>query len=149
MELAAYELLRRVAERAGDARVVALAERIGADERAMADRVGDRWDVAVEASLREKDADDLRAELVKYLRDAHALEAQALQMLEAAPALANVEPLTRVLMEHLAETRKHQELVDERLSALGARPARFQAGVLRGGALNLGAFFKAQPDTPV
>src|ERR687885_1744111 len=32
MELAAYELLRRVAERAGDASVRALAERIGAQE---------------------------------------------------------------------------------------------------------------------
>src|SRR4051794_4643386 len=68
MELAAYELLRRFAERAGDTELVALAERIGAQERAMADRVGERWDRAVEASLRAKGADDLDKELVKYLR---------------------------------------------------------------------------------
>jgi ferritin-like metal-binding protein YciE len=81
MELAAYELLRRFAERAGDDRVRDLAVRVGADERAMADRIGERWDRAVDASLREKGADDLRDEVVKYLRDAHALEAQALQMM--------------------------------------------------------------------
>src|SRR5690242_9713547 len=149
MELAAYELLRRMAERAGDAPVAALAQRIGADERAMADRIGERWDRAVDASLREKDADDLDEELEKYLRDAHALEAQALQMLEAGPAIAEFEPLAQIFREHLRETREHQRLVDERLDAVGSRPGRLQAAAMRGGALNLGGFFKLQPDTPV
>src|SRR4051794_39633965 len=49
MELAAYELLRRFAERAGDERLGNLANRIGADERAMADRIDERWDRAVDA----------------------------------------------------------------------------------------------------
>src|SRR5439155_1197968 len=49
MELAAYELLRRFAERGGDERVADLARRIGEQERAMADRIGERWDRAVEA----------------------------------------------------------------------------------------------------
>ena len=77
MELAAYELLRRVAERGGDDAARLLAVRIGAEERAMADRVGQHWDGAVEASLREKEADDMPKQVVKYLRDAHALEAQS------------------------------------------------------------------------
>src|SRR4051794_26177162 len=88
MELAAYELLRRFAERAGDEDVRALAQRIGGSERTMADRIAGRWDGAVDASLADKGADDLRKEVVKYLRDAHALEAQAMQMLEVGPALA-------------------------------------------------------------
>src|SRR4051812_19628997 len=117
MELAAYELLRRMAERAGDEPVAALARRIGAEERAMADRIGERWDRAVDASLREKGAEDLDEELAKYLRDAHALEAQALQMLEAGPAIAELELLAQVFREHLRETREHQRLVDERLDA--------------------------------
>src|SRR3954453_15533075 len=52
MELAAYELLRRIADRAGDGRVSAMAVTIGAQERAMADRIAGHWDGAVEASLR-------------------------------------------------------------------------------------------------
>jgi ferritin-like metal-binding protein YciE len=54
-----------------------------------------------------------------------------------------------VFREHLAESRKHQELVDERLEALDSGPSRMQAGAMRLSALNLGAFFKAQPDSPV
>jgi ferritin-like metal-binding protein YciE len=138
-----------VAERAGDERVAALADRIGAQEREMADRLGERWDRAVEASLHEKDADATREELVKYLRDAHALEAQAIQLLESGPAIAGFEPLATLFAEHLEETRDHQRLVAERLEALGSGPGRFQAGALRLGGLNLGTFFKAQPDSPV
>jgi ferritin-like metal-binding protein YciE len=149
MELAAYELLARIATRAGEQRVVDLASRIGAEERAMADRLGERWDRAVDASLRGKDTAATRDELVNYLRDAHALEGQALQLLEAGPKLAGVDALAEVFEEHLVQTREHQRLVDERLHDLGARPARFQAGALRLGALNLGAFFRAQPGTPV
>src|ERR671932_1268524 len=51
MELAAYELLRRVADRAGDPVVSAVASRIGEQERAMADRLDAQWDRAVDASL--------------------------------------------------------------------------------------------------
>jgi ferritin-like metal-binding protein YciE len=149
MELAAYELLGRIARRAGDEDVVALAARIGEQERAMADRLAEHWDQAVDASLREKDADATRGEVVTYLRDAHALEAQALQLLETGPRLAGVDALAHAFEEHLEQTREHQRLVDARLAELDARPARFQAGALRLGALNLGAFFKAQPQTPV
>src|SRR5215216_4181281 len=76
MELAAYELLRRLADRAQEPAVAEMASTIGAQERAMADRLDQRWDAAVDASLREKGAEDLPKEVVKYLRDAHALEGQ-------------------------------------------------------------------------
>jgi ferritin-like metal-binding protein YciE len=149
MELAAYELLRRVADRAGDGEVADVARRIGADERAMADRVADRWDVAVDASLRAKDAEATAGEIVTYLRDAHALEAQAIQLLEAGPAIAGFDELATVFADHLEQSREHQRAVDERLGELGGSPGRMQALALRGGALNLGAFFGVQPDTPV
>src|SRR4051812_45742015 len=126
-ELAAYELLRRVAERAGDAEVVDVARRIGEQERAMADRIAEHWDAAVDAALREKRADDVRKELVKYLRDAHALEGQAMARLEAGPAMAGFDALREVFAEPLPQTREHQRLVDERLAVHGARPSRFQA----------------------
>jgi ferritin-like metal-binding protein YciE len=148
MELAAYELLRRIAERAGNEAIRQTAQRIGEQERAMADRIAARWDRAVEASLREKNAEDIGSDLVKYLRDAHALEAQALQLLESGPRIAGFDALADVFRDHLEQTREHQRLVDERLAAHGSRPARFHAGAMRVGALNLGTFFKAQPDTP-
>jgi ferritin-like metal-binding protein YciE len=148
MELAAYELLRRFAERAGDDAVAGMARTIGMQERAMADRIAARWDAAVDAALREKGAEDIERELVKYLRDAHALEGQAAQMLEAGPVLAGFDALRQVFTDHLPETREHQRLVDERLEAHGAGPSRFQAAGMRVQALNLAAFFGVQPDTP-
>src|SRR4051794_16869160 len=147
MELAAYVLLRRIADRAPDPGVSQTALRIGADERAMADRVAERWDRAVDASLRDKRAKDVGEDLVKYLRDAHALGARAVQLLEAGPKPARVAPLVDVFREPLEQTREHQRLLDERLAQLGSRPARLEAVALRTGAMNLGAFFGLQPDT--
>lgn len=50
-EIAAYELLRRVAERAGDSETVQVADRILPQERAAAEKVGSTFDRAVELSL--------------------------------------------------------------------------------------------------
>ena len=44
LEVAAYELLQRVAARAGDEGVVATAEEILAEERRAAERVAESWD---------------------------------------------------------------------------------------------------------
>lgn len=117
-------------------------------EQTMADRLARSFDEAVDASLRERDPDAVEVELISYLRDAHAIEAQALQLLEAGRALAGADPLEDVFREHLHETREHQRLVDERLRAHSARPLLFQDTALRIGGLNMSAFFAAQPDTP-
>jgi ferritin-like metal-binding protein YciE len=149
MEVAAYELLGRAAERAGDQGVVELAQTICAQEHAMAERLAANFDVAVEASLRDKDADAIEEELVSYLTDAYAIEAQALQLLQAGPAIAGFDELAQAFRDHLEETREQQRLVRERLRAHDATPSRFQNTGMRIGALNLGGFFGAQPDTPV
>src|SRR5919109_831289 len=148
MELAAYELLRRVAERAGDESVLELALTIAPQERAMAERLAGCFDVAVEASLREKGADDVEAEVVSYLTDAYAIESQSLQLLEGGPAIAGFDELAQAFREHLEETREQRRRLEERLGAHEARPSRFQSGGMRIGGANLGAFFAAQPDTP-
>jgi ferritin-like metal-binding protein YciE len=114
----------------------------------MADRLAQHWDGAVAASLREKGADDVQKDLVKHLRDAHSLEAQALQLLETGPQIADFDALADVFRDHLEQTREHQRLIADRLAAHAARPSRFQSGGMRVGALNIGTFFKAQPDTP-
>jgi ferritin-like metal-binding protein YciE len=49
---------------------------------------------------------------------------------------------------HLEETRAQQEAVRERLRLRGGRPSRFKDIALRGGGVNVGGFFGAQPDTP-
>jgi ferritin-like metal-binding protein YciE len=148
MELAAYELLALVAERAGDAETADTARSIREQEAAMAGRLADRFDRAVEASLREVAPDDLGEQLNKYLADAHAIEAQAIQLLTLGPRIAGEPGLESVLAEHLDETRAQQEAVHERLRLRGGRPSRFKDVALRGGGVNLGGFFGAQPDTP-
>src|SRR5215217_4821982 len=65
MELAAYDLLARVAERAGDTETAEVAKRIRAEEDAMAARIGGFWDRAVDASLAEKGSDDVGKDLDK------------------------------------------------------------------------------------
>lgn len=148
MELATYELLMRIAQRAEDEETVEMARRIAAQERAMAQRIGDRWDRTFEVALRAKDAEDPEKELVKYLRDAHAIEAQALQLLGDGEKIAEFEPLADAFRAHHAQTRDQQRLIEERLEAHGSGPSRFQSAALRIGGLQVGGFFKAQPDTP-
>jgi ferritin-like metal-binding protein YciE len=148
MELAAYDLLGAVARRAGDEQTVAAATAIGAQEQAMGDRLARCFDQAVEASLAAVDPDDLDEQLVKYLADAHAIEAQSLGLLEKGPSIAGDDQLARVFADHLDETRGHQASIEARLDAHDAGPSRVKDAALRLGALNWGAFFGAQPDTP-
>jgi ferritin-like metal-binding protein YciE len=148
MELAAYELLRRIAQRAHDEPVIELARVVGAQEQAMAKRLAGCFDEAVDISLAQKD-DPMDEQLASYLTDARAIEAQAVQLLEAGPRIVGVPALADAFRDHLAETREHQRLLEDRLHARDEQPSRFQSTALRLGAVNLGAFFGAQPDTPV
>jgi ferritin-like metal-binding protein YciE len=145
LEYASYELLRRTGERAGDLEVAEVATQIAAEERAMLERLTSGVDRSAEASL---DDDDLQTQVRKYLADAHAIEEQAIALLERGPKLAGSERIAAVYSDHLAETRDHAELVEARLHALGGDPSTIKDSALRLGALNWGAFFQAHPDTP-
>jgi ferritin-like metal-binding protein YciE len=148
LEAAAYELLSRVADIAGDRDTAEAARLIRAQELAMSDRLQGALDRAVDASLREQEPNDMREQLRKYLADAHAIEAQALQLLEKGQDLAGDRELARIYAVHLDETRDHQALVRARLEELGGSPTPLKDAGMRVGALNWGAFFAAQPDTP-
>jgi ferritin-like metal-binding protein YciE len=149
MELAAYDLLALFAERGGDTQTADLARSIREQEAAMAERLASSFDRSVDASLAELEPDDLEQQLVKYLADAHAIEGQAIQLLEAAPAIAGESELAKVFSDHLAETRSQQAAVKARLDAHGGSPSKLQDAAMRLGALNLGGFFGSQPgDTP-
>jgi len=54
MEIAAYELLKRIARKAGDDETVSACEEILVQERAMAETIASNWDKFVDLSLREE-----------------------------------------------------------------------------------------------
>jgi ferritin-like metal-binding protein YciE len=147
LELAAYELLGRVAERAGDEATVRTARKIRDEEEQMAARLESGFDRAVDASLHEVDTDDLDQQLNRYLADAHALESQAIQLLKRGPSLSSDPELARLYKGHVVESREHQRLVEERLDARGGDPSGFKDAALRAGALNWSMFFQMHPDT--
>jgi ferritin-like metal-binding protein YciE len=148
MEVAAYELLRRVAERAGDPDTVAVADEIAAEEREMAERLEAGFDRAVAASLRDQDPDDLDEQLDSYLADVHAIEEQSIALLEGGLRIVGEERARTLFEEHLAETRDHEREVRERLESRGSGPSKVKDVGLRLGGFNLGGFFGVQPDTP-
>jgi ferritin-like metal-binding protein YciE len=147
MEVAAYELLRRAAERAEDEETAEVARTNLDDERRMAQRLAECFDVAVAASLRDVDAGEFDDQLANYLVDAHSIEQQAAQLLKKGPALVDDPRLAAFFEAHLAETERHAERIEELLRARDAKPSRFQDIAMRGQAVNIGAFFAAQPDT--
>jgi ferritin-like metal-binding protein YciE len=148
MELAAYILLERISRLAGDPETAEMASTIGEQERLMGERLAGLFDVAAEAALREVKPDSLGAQLNRYLEDAHAIEEQALALLGRAPAIAGPPALAAAYEEHRSETEEHERLIAERLSARSGSPSRLKDAALRVGALNWGAFFRFQPDTP-
>ena len=148
LEFASYELLRRVAERAEDDDVVEAARRIGGEEQAMMETLEAHVDAAVGVALEAHPRDELPTLVKKYLSDAHAIEEQAIALLERAPKLVDDSELETVFEDHLSETREHAELVQSRLTALGGGSSSLKDAAMRLGALNWGSFFQGHPDTP-
>src|SRR3954452_2321444 len=133
LELATYDLLERVASRAGDEETARVAREIRAEEDAMASRIAWLCDAAVAAS--GSGPDDVDA----YLADAHALENQAIELLQRSEP-----PLDALFAEHLEESREHARLIEW----LGAGSTRLKDRRSKLGGINWAMFFKPQPDTP-
>jgi UDP-glucose 4-epimerase len=147
MELAAYELLKRLAERADDEETARMAADIAAEEKGMAERLEQSFDSAVEASLATADADQRDSALLAYLRDVHALEGQAVRLLKAGAERVDDEHLQLAFRDHLKETERHLERIEGLLEERGAGPSLVKDAMLKTGGLNLSGFFGAQPDS--
>jgi ferritin-like metal-binding protein YciE len=148
LEIAAYELLARVARLAGDGETEAMAERIRGDEERMAGRIADLFDETVRASIAGLDPEQLQRRLVSYLADAHALERQSIGLLERAIDVAGASALEAAYRNHLEESHAHVRAIERRLDALDAGPSAVKDAAMRVGAMNWATFFKAHPDTP-
>ena len=148
LEWASYEMLIRMAERAGDEETAAVAREIRDEERTMIGRLASDFDAAAEASVAGKEGEELDRALRHYLADAHALEEQSIQLLERGPELAGDEELARVYRQHLEESRLHARRIEERLEALGGDTSAVKDAALRLGGLEWSFFFQAQTDTP-
>src|ERR671937_3199306 len=91
---------------------------------------------------------DIREQLTKYLRDAHAIEEQALAQLRTAPKLAGARELSDAYQQHLVETGGHERRIRELLEARDAKPSRTKDVVMAVGGKGFLLFARVQPDTP-
>ena len=150
LELAAYRLLALVADRAGDIQTTAIANHIAEEERLMGERLAECYDEAVEDSLSDSDLGDLGdlSALVSYLAEVHAIEQQAIALLERASTTAGDTLFTEFYERHLEQSREHADMIKRRLAAHDARPSTLKDSAMRLGGLNWSAFFRAHPDTP-
>ncbi|MDQ2623036.1 MAG: DUF892 family protein [Actinomycetota bacterium] len=146
MEEAAYALLRRLAERSGDAETARLAEEIGNEERVMGEHLESEFDLAADLALEDVPAGKLPETLTTYLRDTHAIKGQAVELLDSAAGTVDDHELSQDLTVHLGESRVQRDALRDLLKDRGARPSTVKDAALRAGGLNLAAFFSAQPD---
>jgi ferritin-like metal-binding protein YciE len=147
MEIAAYALLKKTAEEAGDGATAALASQIGEEARRMANRLEGSFDLVVDASLNGGGEIDLAAQLDRCMADVHAIEKQGLQLLEMGPRVVEDENLKRFFAAHLRESEEHEALLRERIEVRGVKPAKARDAVLQLTGMQVGAFFAAQPET--
>jgi UDP-glucose 4-epimerase len=147
LEIAAYELLQKRAEEAGDEETAVTARQLDEEARRMADRLEDSFDFVLDASLNGGGEVNLAAQLNRCMADVHAIEKQGLQLLETGPRVIEDEALKRFFAAHLRESEEHEAMIRERIEARGAKPARAGDAVLQVTGMQVGAFFAAQPDT--
>jgi len=84
----------------------------------------------------------IQDKLVSYLRDAHAMEGNVLRMLDSMIGNTSDEQIAAELRKHRTETERHEQLLEQRLEALGEG-----TGVMKEVPAVLGALVKGLGDT--
>jgi ferritin-like metal-binding protein YciE len=92
--------------------------------------------------------EDLKQELVKFLQDAHGMEQQSLQTLQAAVMVAGDPQLESLYQGHIMETQHHLELLKHRLEVHDGSRSLLKDLAGRLTAAQLGAGVVADSDTP-
>jgi ferritin-like metal-binding protein YciE len=92
--------------------------------------------------------ENLEQQLVKQLVDAHAMEKQAIQLLDKGAGIVGDEEIARIFRAHLVQTEEHERYIAERLQAHGESPSKLKDAAMQVAALALGVGAKAMPDTP-
>ncbi len=147
LEWAAHALLERVALEAGEPNVATTARAIREEEAHMMERIDSLFDGTTTASLRMRGDGDLDGALRTYLGEAHAIEAQAIQLLESGRGMVEGSEWSDLMERHLDEERRHQEILESCLESLDGDPSFLKDAALRLGGFNWSMFFRAQSDT--
>jgi ferritin-like metal-binding protein YciE len=148
MEWAGYEMLARFADRAGDAQSIEIARMIGAQERAMMNRLENGFDAAEGVSHSEIEPEKIKDHIVKHLTEVHAFEIQNIKLLSKSERIAGSPTLEAIYAGHRRKLEEHSEAVERRLEALGTSSSKLRDSALVMGGGNWGLFFQAQSDTP-
>src|SRR5918911_3402153 len=93
-------------------------------------------------------ADKIQEELIKFLQDAHGMEQQSMQTLQAAVLVAGDPQLESLYQGHIMETEGHLNLLKQRLEAHDASRSIRKDIAGRLTAAQLGAGVVADSDTP-
>lgn len=92
-------------------------------------------------------SEKLEQQLVKELANAHALEKQAIELLDKGSQMVEDEEVGRIFRAHLMQTHEHERQVAERLQARGEDPSTLKDAAMQAGALGIGLAAKSMPDT--
>jgi len=87
--------------------------------------------------------------LLQHLRDAHAVEIQALRYLERAAQHSDDDETKTVYTEHLDQTREHEKTVKELIDAHDHTPSPLEDKTLRAGPIGLRQLADIPLNTPV
>ena len=90
---------------------------------------------------------NLEQQLLKELSNAHALEKQAIQLLDKGAQMVEDEEIGRIFRAHRLQTGEHERLVSGRLEAYGETPSKLKDMAMQAGALAIGMTAMSMPET--
>lgn len=93
--------------------------------------------------------ENAESELTKYLAEAHAMEKQALKLLERAVELASDEVVAEIYHDHLLETEQHARTVARRLQARRESVSNLKDAAMEATGDGVGWMIQSVPDTAI